>query len=271
MRRIPVWANATHGFVWESSQDAPPAATTGQLSSVVWATEAVTTQTVPVPAGLYQRDARAAPALVDEDKLLLMGADDAVVIDPDGPTTRIVESPFPGGWTTRDGDALVFGRWDNETGDHADLSIARVRIADEAVVWQAQGRGNQQGILPRGLALIDEQGGRLLRWRDGVALPDIPLGADDGDFPPDDYRAVASLATQDDFIAVGIRGPEARLLVLGPDLEVVLAADPYPQDASSTTTNSQGRTSDEVEDAPVAPTMAILALAVAALAARRRL
>ena len=272
--RGAVWANRTHGFVWKHPYVEPPsAAAVGELAIVSWSTGAVATHRIEVPAGLaWWHDPRTAPPLVDSDQLLLMGEKGAFVIDPHGPTTRTILSPFDRGWTHRDGDALVFGRWDNETGSgHADLSLARVRIADGAVVWQAKGHGGTYAVVPRGVALVDEQGGRLLRWRDGVVLPDIPLGADDGDFPPEDYRAVATLVTQDDFVALGIRGPDARLLVLGPDLEVILAADPYPQQASSTTTTSQGQSSDDMADAPLAPVVAMLAVAVAAVAIRRRL
>ena len=76
--------------------------------------------------------------------------------------------------------------------------------------------------------------------------------------------------TQGDFIAVGIRGPQERLLVLGPDLEVLLSASPFPDEDPSTAVGP-GRTDDDAIDVPLAPMVAIVAVALAALAARRRL
>lgn len=267
-----IWGNGTHGFVWEHGPDQPPAATTGQLSVVAWSTGSVDTTTFDVPAGHAWRPYGSyAPDVVEPDQLLLTGSDGVLLVDPRGPTARAITSPLPpGGGAQRDGDAVVFTHWEYDTADGDRVSVARVRIVDGEAVWQVAGSGGPHGIVPRGVALVDDEGGRLLRWRDGVALPAIALGADAGDFPVTTGPPVAELRAQGDFIAIGIRGPQERLLVLGPDLEVLLSASPFPEEDPSTAGTPE-RGGNDVLDVPLAPTLALAAIALAALASRRRL
>ncbi len=278
-----LWSNATHAFVWEHQQ-AYGTDAHGNLTVVEWSTRASATTAFTVPAGNAWAPYGATDATnVHGDALLLLGRQGAAVIDPHGSTLRLIASPFASeGWAYRDGDALFFGSYTNETGyGHADLDAARVRIADGAVLWQVRSHGGSYAFLQRGLALVDDQGGRILRWRDGVPLPDLPIGMKLS-ATPTGTSSVVVVSQRGQHVAFGIRGADERLLVLGPDLEPVLTAAPGARpsgtsstEASPTSGDPNTPLADEDDDGVLevpAPAIGVaVAVALAAVLTRRRL
>ena len=238
-----VWQNATHGFVWDHHQR--------RLDSVRWSDGQVTGFEVDLGAvDDYWLVFPDFPVTVlDGSQLVLIGRSRVAVLDPADGGARIVESPLEhdpeGNLDSAEirGGRVLFSHW----GDGKQKSVAAVDLRTGETFWQVEVEAEHTVTTQRGLVAIDDAGGSVKVYRDGVALHAFSV-------PPGNRTAVA---TQGERIALGLAGDTPRLLVFGDAMETLVdrPAREVPDDAS--TTPARGA------PAVLAPVTALALLAVA--------
>lgn len=239
-----VWSNATHGFVWDHARQ--------ELTAVRWSDASLATAPLALDAVV---DAPSPDRAVHRlgDAVVLPGAAAVAVIDPAGPSVRVVRSPldhayWQGQRAEVRGSAVDFhGRGD----PWAEWAVAHVSLLDGRTAWTVQTRGRgAEAVTERTVFSVEPDAHVLHRFLDGKALEPIPLA---GQAP------VVLSPNGDGAVAVGLDGPRPRLLVFGASMETL-----YDGQAAG----SQG---PEGRGAPGAPVWLLAAaLAASALALRRR-